>query len=69
MNTPAKRLYRSRTDRKLAGVCGGIAKYFGVDPTFVRIIWAVLILGAGVGLLAYVLCWVIIPVEPAAATS
>ena len=69
MNTPAKRLYRSRTDRKLAGVCGGIAAYFGVDPTFVRIIWAVLILGAGVGLLAYVLCWVIIPLEPAAATS
>lgn len=60
-----KRLYRSRTDRKIAGVCGGMAAYFGVDPVFVRIAWVVLILGAGVGVLAYLICWIIIPLAPA----
>jgi len=69
MNAPIRRLYRSRTDRKIAGVCGGIAAYFNIDPVFVRIIWVVLILGAGVGLLAYLICWVIIPSEPVTASS
>ena len=64
-----RRLYRSRTDRKIGGVCGGLAAYFKVDPTFIRIIWVVLILGAGVGLLAYLVCWVVIPSEPAPATG
>lgn len=65
MNTTPKRLYRSRTDRKIGGVCGGIAQYFNIDPTFIRIVWVVLILGAGVGLLAYLICWIVIPLEPA----
>ena len=69
MNTTPKRLYRSRTDRKLGGVCGGIARYFNIDPTFIRIVWVVLILGAGVGLLAYVICWIVIPLEPASAAT
>ncbi len=64
-----RRLYRSRTDRKIAGVCGGLAAYFKIDPTFIRIVWLVLILGAGVGLLAYVICWVVIPNEHIQATT
>ncbi len=66
MNAPIKRLYRSRTDRKLAGVCGGIARYFGIDPIIPRLLLLVLVIGAGVGLLAYVICWIAIPMEPAA---
>lgn len=64
MNQPGRRLYRSRTDKKIAGVCGGIANYFGIDPVIPRVIWVVLVLGAGVGLLAYAICWVVIPQEP-----
>jgi phage shock protein C len=45
--TPTKRLYRSRTDRKIAGVCGGIAAYFGIDPVIPRLIWVVFALAAG----------------------
>ena len=66
MNAPAKRLYRSRTDKKIAGVCGGLAKYLGIDAVIPRIILLVLLLGAGIGLLAYLVCWIVIPMEPAA---
>ena len=62
-----KRLYRSRTDKKIAGVCGGLAQYFGVDPVIPRIALVVLFLGVGFGLLAYVICWIVIPLEPQAA--
>jgi len=58
-----KRLIRSTTDRKLAGVCGGIGEYFGVDPTMVRIGWVVFCLLGGSGVLAYFLCALIIPEE------
>ncbi len=61
-----KRLYRSRTDRKIAGVCGGLAAYFGLDPVIIRIVWVVSALGAGLGILAYLICWLAIPKEPAA---
>jgi len=60
----SKRLYRSRKDRKIAGVCGGLAEYFNVDPVLVRILWAVLVLGAGTGILAYILFWLIVPEAP-----
>jgi phage shock protein C len=66
LNAPIKRLYRSRKDRKIAGVCGGLAEYFGWDPVLPRILLLVFILGAGVGLLAYIICWIVIPLEPAA---
>ena len=56
-----KRLTRSATDRKLAGVCAGIAEYFDIDPTVVRIGWVVFSLLGGSGLLAYILCALIIP--------
>jgi phage shock protein PspC (stress-responsive transcriptional regulator) len=66
---PVKRLYRSRGDRKIAGVCGGIAKYLGIDPVIPRIVWVVLALAAGTGFLAYLVCWLVIPQEPAGAAT
>lgn len=59
-----KRLYRSRRDVMIAGVCGGIAEYFDVDPTIVRLIAVVLNLGWGSGLLAYLIAVLIIPKNP-----
>ncbi|MCK5476308.1 MAG: PspC domain-containing protein [Candidatus Aenigmarchaeota archaeon] len=62
---PIKRLYRSKKDRMLCGVCGGIAEHMAVDPTIVRIIWVILtIFGLGSGLLLYIICCFIIPEEP-----
>ena len=61
-----KKLYRSNQNRMLAGVCGGIAEYFDIDPTLVRLVWAivgVLALG-GLGIIAYVICLIIIPENP-----
>ena len=59
-----KKLYRSITDRKIAGVCGGLAKYFGFDSTMVRLALALLVIFGGVGILAYIICALIIPEEP-----
>ncbi|MBD3409031.1 MAG: PspC domain-containing protein [Ignavibacteriales bacterium] len=61
----AKRLYRSRKDSVIAGVCGGLAEYFGWDPTLVRVGYVLLsVLSAAFpGLLVYVICWIIIPVR------
>ncbi len=62
---PVKRLYRSRTDKVLGGVCGGIAEYLDVDPVVVRLLWAIgTLISMGVGLLAYLIAWIIIPEEP-----
>jgi len=63
--TPVRRLYRSRTDRKLAGVCGGLAQYLGIDPVIPRLIWVAFVLAAGAGILAYLIFWVVVPQEPA----
>lgn len=60
MNTE-KRLYRSRTNRTVAGVCAGIADYFGWDPTLVRIAWILLTLLGGSGILIYVILWLVVP--------
>jgi phage shock protein PspC (stress-responsive transcriptional regulator) len=59
-----KRLYRSRTERQLAGVCGGFAEYFGWDPTLVRVGWILLTLLGGSGLLLYLIFWLIMPEQP-----
>lgn len=59
-----KKLYRSRTDKKICGVCGGLAKYLDMDVSIMRIITLVLVLFAGGGLLAYLLCALVIPQEP-----
>ena len=59
-----KRLYRSRSDRKIAGVCGGIAEHFGWDPTLVRLGWVVLTLMGGSGVLIYLILWLVMPESP-----
>lgn len=56
-----KKLCKSNTDKKLCGVCGGIAEYFGVDSTLVRLICVLLIFGVGSGLLAYIVAAIIMP--------
>ncbi len=56
-----KRLTKSLSDKKIAGVCSGVAKYFGVDPTVVRIAWALLVLLFGVGIFLYLVCWLLMP--------
>jgi len=55
------RLYRSTTNRMLAGICGGIGEYFNIDPTLVRILFAISVFFGGFGLIAYVVGWIIIP--------
>jgi len=60
-----KRLYRSRKNRMLCGVCSGIAEYFGIDPTIVRLLWIVLtLLSLGAGIIAYLIACVIVPEKP-----
>jgi phage shock protein PspC (stress-responsive transcriptional regulator) len=62
--SPGRRLMRSVTDKKIAGVCGGLAEYFGVDATPIRLLWAILSILCGViigGVIAYVIAWIIIP--------
>jgi phage shock protein C len=61
-----KRLQRSRTEKMIGGVCGGLAAYFGVDPTIVRVLWVAVTLLGGAGLIAYLILWVIMPQEPPA---
>ncbi len=57
-----KRLYRSKKEKMIAGICGGIAEYFDADPTIVRLIWAIAtLISLGFGLLAYLIAWIIIP--------
>jgi len=59
-----KRVYRSRTDRKIAGVCGGLAKYFDIDPVIIRLFWVLLLLLGGTGFILYIIAWIVIPLEP-----
>jgi phage shock protein C len=59
-----KRLYRARDERMLAGVCGGLAKYFNVDPTLIRVLFVLATLPGGPGLLAYIVLAIIMPEEP-----
>jgi phage shock protein PspC (stress-responsive transcriptional regulator) len=58
-----KKLYRSETNRMLAGVCGGIGEYFNFDPTILRLLFVIFALWGGGGLLAYIVCWIVIPTE------
>ena len=59
-----KRLYKSSTDKKLDGVCAGIAEYFGIDPTLIRLLWVFATLFVGCGIIAYILAAVVIPRNP-----
>ncbi len=58
-----KKLYRSRNNRMIFGVCGGLGEYFDIDPTLVRLVW-LLFAFWGAGILAYLIAWIIIPEEP-----
>ena len=58
---PSKRLYRTREGRLVAGVCTGIAAYFGIDPTLVRLAFALSTIFGGLGVLIYLVAWIVIP--------
>ena len=59
-----KRLYRSRQNRQLAGVCGGIADYLAIDATLLRLVWVIFALAGGPGFILYIIFTVIVPEEP-----
>ncbi len=59
-----KHLYRSHSNRILAGVCGGLGRYFNIDAVLIRLVWLLLILFGGTGLILYLVAWLIIPAEP-----
>ena len=61
---PTRKLYRSKTDRKLAGICGGLAQYFNIDATLIRVLFIVLAVLGGSGVILYVAMWIIVPKEP-----
>ena len=65
--TSEKRIYRSQREKVIAGVCGGVAEYFNIDPVLVRIFWVVAAFADGLGLIAYIIAWIIIPENPLAA--
>ena len=60
----SRKLYRSKADRKIAGVCGGLAQYFKADPTLIRVLFVVLTLLGGSGILIYLAMWIIVADEP-----
>jgi phage shock protein PspC (stress-responsive transcriptional regulator) len=64
-----RRLMRSSTDKMIAGVCSGLADYFDLDPTLVRVIWVLAFFCAGTGLFAYIILWIILPLAPSGALS
>jgi phage shock protein PspC (stress-responsive transcriptional regulator) len=61
---PQKRLMRSSRDKKIAGVCAGLADYFDLDPTIVRVVWLLAIFFAGTGFLIYIILWIALPLAP-----
>jgi len=63
VEVPARRLYRIRSRKKIAGVCAGFAEYFGLDVTLVRLIWIALLFMPPIGLIGYIVSWIVLPVE------
>lgn len=61
---PHRKLYRSRRERMIAGVCGGLAEYFNIDPTWVRLIFIVFFFLGGSAFLVYIIMWLIVPSAP-----
>ncbi|MBI3032331.1 PspC domain-containing protein [Candidatus Woesearchaeota archaeon] len=60
-----KRLYRSKRDKVLGGVCAGIGDYFEIDPVVVRLVWIIFtFISMGFGIIAYIIAWIIVPEEP-----
>jgi len=64
MEKETKRLYRSRKDKIIGGVCGGIAEYFNIDPVWVRLVAVLLALADGIGIILYIIAWILIPKNP-----
>ena len=60
-NSKPKKLYRSRSDRLIGGVCGGLAKYFNMDSTWMRLIFLFCLLLGGITLLVYIIMWIVVP--------
>lgn len=60
-----RRLYRSRTNRSIAGICGGLGEFFDADPTMIRLVTLLLILFGGISIWIYIILWIVIPEEPA----
>lgn len=58
-----KRLYRKSNDRVIGGVCSGLGDYFDVDKVLIRLLWAIAVIIGGVGIIAYLIAWVVIPSE------
>lgn len=61
---PYKKLWRSRRDKKIAGVCGGLAQYFNIDPFWTRAFFIAFFLLGGAALLVYIIIWILVPLEP-----
>jgi phage shock protein PspC (stress-responsive transcriptional regulator) len=66
---PAKRLHLSSSDRKIAGVCGGLGEWLDVDPVLFRVAFVVLALAFGVGILLYIVLWLVVPRAPSAPSA
>ena len=64
MSKTYKKLWRSRKERKIAGVCGGLADYFHVDPFWIRVTFIIFLLLGGSAVLVYILMWILVPLEP-----
>lgn len=64
MSDEIKRLYRSRDERMIGGVCGGLAEYLNADPTLIRLLFVLFALAGGPGILAYLILWIVVPLEP-----
>lgn len=62
--TPAKKLYRSRKDRMIAGICGGLSERYAIDSTWVRLLFILFFFAGGCALLIYLVMWVIVPLAP-----
>lgn len=61
---PYRKLYRSRQDKMIAGVCGGLAAYFNTDPTWIRLLFVLFFILGGSALLVYIIMWILVPLEP-----
>jgi phage shock protein C len=59
-----RKLYRSTSNRQLAGVCGGLAEYFNLDPTLIRVLFVILAVLGGSGVILYIAMWIIVPKQP-----
>jgi phage shock protein C len=65
MSEDIRRLYRSRNERMIAGVCGGLGEYLHTDPTLIRLLFVLFALAGGPGIIAYLVLMIVVPLEPA----